>query len=151
MSTGRAGGNGATSAAAIAATAATHTNVFDALHAKMELANYAQGQSRQKVKRVPWNQAPEQMTRQKALLEEADMMDMAIKVDDDDHRPGGENNGRRKQLPGSKVVFDVAVMKSMPALPIIRKCPEDAKNGIRGAGIKEDRDNVGALNEDLDE
>jgi hypothetical protein len=43
MLTDRAGGNGATSIAAIAAAAVARANVIDALHTKMELINYARG------------------------------------------------------------------------------------------------------------
>jgi hypothetical protein len=95
MLTDRADENGATTTAAIAAAADGRANVFDALHTKMELANYAQGRSGQMIKCVPWNQTPEQTTNWKAL-EEADMTDMAIEVNNNDHRPGRENNGRRK-------------------------------------------------------
>ena len=143
-------GDGGTSAnSAAAAAAAARADVFDALHAEMEFADYARGQSGQKVKRVPRNQAPERTTKRRAL-EEADMTEMAIEVDDDDYRPDGENKGRRKRLRGSKVAFDVAVMKSMPALPN-KKWPKDARNVARGAGSKEDGDNGGALHEELDE
>ena len=144
------GGTSANSAAAAAAAAAARADVFEALHAEMEFADYARGQSGQKVRRVPRNQAPERTTKRRAL-EEADMTEMAIVVDDDDYLPDGENKGRRKRLRGSKVAFDVAVMKSMPGLTNVKQWPEDAKNGARGAGSKEDGDSGGALHKELDE
>ncbi len=116
----------------------------------MEFADYARGQSGQKVRRVPRSQAPERTTKRRAL-EEADMTEMAIEVDDDDYLPDGENKGRRKRLRGSKVAFDVAVMESMPGLTNVKQWPEDAKNGARGAGSKEDGDSGGALHKELDE
>ena len=144
-------GDGGTSAnSAAAAAAAARADVFDALHAEMEFADYARGQSGQKVKRVPRNQAPERTTKRRAL-EEADMTEMAIEVDDDDYLPDGENKRRRKRLRGSKVAFDVAVTKSMPGLTNVKQWPEDAKNGARGAGSKEDGDSGGALHKELDE
>jgi len=152
MSKYTAGGDGGTSAnsAAAAAAAAARADVFDALHAEMEFADYARGQSGQKVRRVPRSQAPERTTKRRAL-EEADMTEMAIEVDDDDYLPDGENKGRRKRLRGSKVAFDVAVMESMPGLTNVKQWPEDAKNGARGAGSKEDGDSGGALHKELDE
>jgi hypothetical protein len=140
----------AAAAASAAAAAAARADVFDALHAEMEFADYARGQSGQKVKRVPRNQAPERTTKRRAL-EEADMTEMAIEVDDDDYLPDGENKRRRKRLRGSKVAFDVAVTKSMPGLTNVKQWPEDAKNGARGAGSKEDGDSGGALHKELDE
>jgi hypothetical protein len=155
MSKDTACGNGGTAksadvATAAAAAAAARVEVFDALRAEMEFADYARGQSGQRVKRVPRNQAPTRTTKRRAL-QETDVMEMAIEVDDDDDWTDGETKGRRKRLRGSRAAFDVAVMKSMPALPNIRKWEEDAKNGTREARSKEDGDNCEAINEELDE
>ena len=102
---------------------AARAEVFQALHAEMELADYAIGTSGHKVKRVPRSQAPTRTAKRKAL-QEADEMEMAIEADDDDcYYEGGDGNGgnndassRRKRLRGSKVAFDDVVLKSMPLL-----------------------------------
>lgn len=116
--------DGVTSNAAAAA-AAARAQVFDALQAEMELADYARGVSGQKVKRVPRNQAPFRTAKRKAM-QEVDMMEMAIEVGDDYQEEGAVDvgiggsgtgagdTGRRKRLRGSKVAFDDVVLKSMP-------------------------------------
>jgi hypothetical protein len=142
-------GKGGTSKATNSAAAAARAGVFDALRVEMEFAEYARGQTGQRVKRVPRNQAPDRTIKRRAL-QEADMMEMAIEVDEDD-RNDGENKGRRKRLRGSKVGFDSAVLKSMPALPNMGKGEENAENGARVAGSKEGGGSGEALNEDIDE
>ena len=48
------------------AAAIARAEVFDALHAEMDYAEYARGPSGQRVKRVPRNQAPARTTKRKA-------------------------------------------------------------------------------------
>ena len=132
------------------AAAIARAEVFDALHAEMDYAEYARGPSGQRVKRVPRNQAPARTTKRKALLE-ADMLEMAIEVDDDndddDDDPttsDGKTKGGRKRLRGARVAFDSTVLKSMPALPNNGYRKEGANGGRKGVESKEDGDNGGA-------
>ena len=94
-------------------TAGARAEVFQALHAEMELADYATNQSGHKVKRVPRNQANARSAKRKAL-NDADMEEMAIEADDDEDVGVGNNNGdkssKRKRLRGSKVAFDEKVV-----------------------------------------
>jgi hypothetical protein len=144
------GGKGGASNAANSAAAAARAGVFDALRVEMEYAEYARGETGQRVKRVPRNQAPDRTTKRRAL-QEADMMEMAIEVDQDNLQNDGKNKLRRRRLRGSKVCFDATVLNSMPALPNIAEWKEDLKKSARGAGSKEGGDSGEALNEDLDE
>ena len=120
-------GGAPAAASTAAAAAAARAQVFDALQAEMELADYARGVSGQKVKRVPRDQAISRTKKRKALRD-ADMVEMAIEVDDgDDDVEGGvleddaggasgadTTSVRRKRLRGSKVAFQDVVLKSMP-------------------------------------
>jgi len=122
-------------------TAGARAEVFQALHAEMELADYATNQSGHKVKRVPRNQANARSAKRKAL-NDADMEEMAIEADDDDGVGVGNDNGdkssKRKRLRGSKVAFDDVVLKSMPAM---RHAPKKSNDDNKGKDHEMNDDN----------
>jgi len=112
-------------------TAGARAEVFQALHAEMELADYATNQSGHKVKKVPRNQANARSAKRKAL-NDADMEEMAIEADDDEDLGvvnNGDKSSKRKRLRGSKVAFDDVVLKSMPAMRHASKKPNDDNDG----------------------
>lgn len=134
-------------------TAGARAEVFQALHAEMELADYATNQSGHKVKKVPRNQANARSAKRKAL-NDADMEEMAIEADDDDGVGVGNDNGdkssKRKRLRGSKVAFDDVVLKSMPAMRHASKKSNDDNNG-KGKDHEMNVNNNDDNNDDDDE
>ena len=139
-------------------TAGARAEVFQALHAEMEIADYATNQSGHRVKKVPRNQANARSAKRKAL-NDADMEEMAIDADDDGN-VGGSNNGdkssKRKRLRGSKVAFDDVVLKSMPAMrQAPKKSNDNNDDDINIAAVGDERyeilQEVAALGIDLGE
>ncbi len=112
--------------------AAARAQVFNALQAEMEFADYARGVSGQKVKRVPRDQAPSRNSKRKALRE-ADMVEMAIEIEEqEDAGSGGDaTTVKRKRLRGSKVAFQDVVLKSMPLANNVKRSNDERNEMLK--------------------
>lgn len=144
--------NGKSTDKAAASATVQRAKVFDALHAEMELADYAVAPSGHKVKRVPRNQVVSRHAKRKKL-QEVDKKEMTIEADDNGVSDSNDGGGDRKRLRGSKVAFDDVVLKSMPitvpALPALSGV--DGNIGANNNDIGEEEEDAGAVIADEDD